>query len=305
MTLEFRIDEIERITITEFGVGQDNGNDPKFTAVPGDANVQIALCEMARATWNAMQKHEDGPAQYQPSEKYGSTAYLFVPSNDNLDTAVRKLHEAQNLPIDGMALNDLSNVFCYFFARFADDQGRRLTALRRASHFKGMLKHRLARLLSDTLTIVEDKIFKLDTDFDLLVDSEYTYILRPSAFEFLGGLKQAILDAVPSNIVSIQEDMAFMDFGDVQNYASKRPRAARYLASVRTQNLGGITREALVSSCRAAGVKLEETAGVVKVADRDVMGFLEVLDRRRYQVELIPGTPEQFKAASRSRIDGR
>lgn len=303
MTLEFRIDEIERITITEFGVGRDNGNDSKFTAVPGDADVQTALCEMAQATWSAMQKHEDGPAQYQPSEKYGSTAYLFVPSDDNLGTSVRELHEAQNLPIDGMALDDPSNIFCYF-ARFTDDQGRRLTALRRASHFKGVLKHQLVRLLSDTLTIVEDKIFKLDTDFDLLVDSERTYILRPSAFEFLGGLKQAILDAVPSNIVSLQKDMAFIDFGDVQNYASRHSRAARYLASIRTQNLEGITREALVNLCNATGVKLKETNGVVKVANGHVMGFLEVLDRRRYQIELVPDTPEQFKAVSRSRIDG-
>ncbi len=32
------------------------------------------------------------------------------------------------------------------------------------------------------------------------------------------------------------------------------------------------------------------------------MGFLEVLDRRRYRLELIDGQAENFKASSRSKI---
>ncbi len=33
-----------------------------------------------------------------------------------------------------------------------------------------------------------------------------------------------------------------------------------------------------------------------------VMGFLEVLDRRRYELELVGGHPERFKAGSRTPI---
>jgi hypothetical protein len=32
------------------------------------------------------------------------------------------------------------------------------------------------------------------------------------------------------------------------------------------------------------------------------MDFLEVLDRRRYELELVKGSPEQYKAASRRKI---
>lgn len=32
------------------------------------------------------------------------------------------------------------------------------------------------------------------------------------------------------------------------------------------------------------------------------MGFLEVLDRRRYEVKLVPDEPEQFRAPSRTRL---
>jgi len=33
------------------------------------------------------------------------------------------------------------------------------------------------------------------------------------------------------------------------------------------------------------------------------MGFLEVLDRRRYELELVKGLPERYKASSRRKIE--
>ena len=38
-----------------------------------------ALREMVQATWDAMQRDKDGPAKYEPSEKHGSTEYLYLP----------------------------------------------------------------------------------------------------------------------------------------------------------------------------------------------------------------------------------
>src|SRR2546426_481228 len=85
----------------------------------------------------------------------------------------------------GVGRDDPATVFCYF-ARLTDSKGRRLTALRRATQFKGVLKSRLLRLVTDSLKLVEDHIFKLDRDFDLLIDSANVHILRPSGFEFAG-----------------------------------------------------------------------------------------------------------------------
>ncbi len=298
--LDFNFQNVE---VTEFGVGREDSHDSQFVSVRVDAGVQAALLEMAQTTWKEMQNSPEGPVQYQPSEKHGSTEYLLVPKDNGLDKGIRELHEANNLTIDGNALNEPNEIFCYF-ARFIDNQNRRLTGLRRASQFKGVLKNRLIHFANDSLKIVEDKLFKLDGDFDLLIDSEYTHIWRPSAFESISGAKQAILDAVPNNVDSIKRDVDFIDFESIQAYASKHLRAARYLASIRTQQLAGISCDALKRQCRTTGVKIEEADGLLRVADVHVMGFLEVLDRRRYQVELVPGTPEQFKAASRSKIDG-
>lgn len=302
MKLDF---DIGKVAVTEFGVGRDDGNGRTFVAVPVDADVQAALREMAQATWDAMQKDEDGPAAYQPSEKHGSTEYLYLPLGDDLASSVRDLHEAANLDIDASALADPSDVFCYF-ARLTDSKKRHLTALRRATQFKGVLKSkgRLVRMLDDSLRVIEDTVFKLDNDFDLLIDSGNVHILRPSGFEVAGKLEQAILDAVAENITAIRKDLTFVEFAGIEEYASKHPRAARYLASIRGQKeTKNIDKSALKKLCKQTGVEVKESGGKIIVDDSHVMGFLEVLDRRRYEVELVKDSPERFRAGSRRKIE--
>lgn len=303
MTLAF---DFENVSTTEFGIGRDDERGQTFDLVPVDREVQHALQEMASATRNAMEELSDEPARYQPSEKYESTEYVDLPLDDRLVEPLRQVHRANNLPVDPTALADPSSVFCYF-ARMTDKRGRQLTALRRATQFKGVLKNRLIRLTTDTLRIIEDKVFKLDNDFDLLIDATTVHILRPNSFEFLGKLQDAVLAAVPENVTAIQGDLPFIDFAEIQDYASKHPRAARYLASIRSQKeTKNIDKLALKKLCKAMGVKIEEAKGKISVVEADVMGFLEILDRRRYEVELVKDSPERFRATSRRKLgEGR
>jgi len=298
--------DIGNVTVTEFGVGRDNGNGQSFVAVPVDAEVQTALHEMVQATWAAMQNNGDDPAKYEPSEKHGGTEYLYVTLDDDLASGIRDLHAAANLNIDASALADPSNVFSYF-ARLTDNKKRRLTALRRATQFKGIVKSkgRLVRMLDDSLRIVKDTVFKLDSDFDLLVDAANVHILRPSGFEFAGQLQQAILDAVPENVKAIHKDLAYVEFDGIEAYAGRHPRAARYLASIRGQaETKNIDKASLKRLCKSTGVEVTETKGKITVASGHEIGFLEVLDRRRYELELVKGQPERFRAASRKKLNG-
>ena len=213
--------------------------------------------QMAVDTWGSMSEsmHIDGATSYEPSEKYAATDYVVVSADELWDIDLRELHEANNLPLDSNGLQAPNEVFCYF-ARMTDTQGRRLTALRRATQFKGILKSRLIQVLTDQLTAVEDKVFKLDADFDLLIDQDYTHVWRPTAFESLANLRFAILNAVPDNISKIATDLPFLNLDGVQAYAASRPRAARYLASISSsQELNGITADTLTSLCRRTGVK--------------------------------------------------
>ncbi|MCG6117350.1 MAG: DUF4868 domain-containing protein [Aquimonas sp.] len=301
MNLSF---DLKKVTLVEFGVGRDVGSGQTFVAVPIDAKVQKALHEMTQATWQAMQQDAEGPTKYEPSDKHGSVEYLYLPLDDDMAMGVRDLHQAANLPLDSAALATPEKVLCYF-VRLTDDQQRKLTALRRASQFKGIVKNkgRLIRLIDDTLQIVEDTVFKLDSDFDLPIDANNVHILRPSGFEFAGKLQQAILDAVPVNVAAIKSELTFIVFDGIEKYAAKHTRAARYLASIRGQEeMKSIDKTALNKLCKSTGVDVSESTGKMIIADGHEMAFLQVLDRRRYHLELVKDKPEKFVAASRKPV---
>lgn len=296
MKLQFDLGSVQLI---EFGVGRDDDDERTYVYVPVDAGVQAALREMTADTWAGMQGESDDPLRYEPSEKHAGVEYVYLPLDDALSAPVKALHEAVNLNPNANALSDPASVFCYF-ARLTDSKGRHLTALRRATQFKGVLKNRLIRLANDALKIIEDKVFKLDNDFDLLIDDANIHILRPSGFEFVGQLQSAVLEAVPQNIKLIQKDIGFVDFDGIAAYAAKHPRAARYLASIRGQKESkNIDKRNLKKLCKATGVEIKEVNRKVVVDDHHVMGFLEVLDRRRYEIELVKDAPERYRAASR------
>lgn len=299
MKLNFNLHNVKT---TEFGIGHDNGDDQAFLFVTVDGHVQSALGEMVVETWNTMQSISQSPSRYEPSEKHGSCDYVYLPLSDDLNVQLRQLHEASNLAVDSTALSDPSKIFCYF-ARLTDAKGQHLTAVRRATQFKGVLKSRLLRLTTDALKMIEDKVFKLDTDFDLLMDTKNVHILRPSGFEFVGQLQEAVLAAAPGNIKEIQKDLTFVNFDAVQEYANKHPRAARYLASIRTQKqTENINKQALMKLCKSTGVETHLVNGMINIQDGHVMGFLEVLDRRRYEVELVKDSPECYRAPSRQKL---
>ena len=301
MTIEFDLDDV---VTTEFGVGREgDGASAVFGVVPMDAGVRTALVSMARVTAERMESAEDGGAEYDPAEKHGSTEYLVVSAGGSLDAGIRELHDAENLAPDRSRLGEPEAIVSYF-ARFTDGEDRRLTAIRRAGQFKGVLKNRLASFRDDRLRIVEDDVFKLDNDFDVLLDASLTHIWRPAAFEFVSRLRQAILDAVPSNVGAIAAELPFVEVEGIESYAESRPRAARYLASIRSQRLEGVDRDALVALCRKTGVGVQEVNGRVAAEPGNEMGFLEVLDRRRYRIELVPEQPERFRAPSRKSLDG-
>lgn len=298
VALEF---DLANISSVEFGVGYDEGDNRAFCLIPVDNDVQDALLEMVRRTWDIMQKLNE-PRKYEPAEKYGSTEYVCVPLDDDVAEFMRNLHKAENIIYNVHVLKEPDTIFCYF-SRLIDGGGRRLTAVRRAVHFKGVLKSRLIHLLSDALRLVNDRVFRLDMDFDLLVDSGYIHVLRPSSFEFVGKLQQALLESVPEIVKVIQNDMPFVDFRPILEYATKHPRAAPYLASIRSQEENkNIDRKRLIDHCKATGVDVHLEGDKIVVAKGQEMAFLEVLDRRRYEVELVEGSPERFRATSREKI---
>lgn len=293
--------EIDTIETVNFGVGRDD--DQSFVIVPADGSVQDALKEILAATCEAMERLGE-PRRYEPSEKHESVEFLYLSAKDPLAQALLDLHAAANLPVDAAALGSPECIFSYF-GQFIDANGKRVTGLRRASQFKGVLKsqNRLVRFIDDTLKIIPDNVFKLDTEFDLLIDDDNMLILRPGGFESAGKLRNAILAAVPENIDALNQEISFVNFGSIMEYAITRPRAARLLASIRSHpNNDKISIDRLQEWCRRTGVEVNVSDDCISVAEKHEMAFLELLDRRLYEVDLTED-PELYRAPSRIRVN--
>ena len=295
--------DLDALSTIEFGVGRDTDTSP-FVLVPADGEVADALIDMVRTTILHFEANTDWRA-YEPSEKYGSTEYLQTALHDSLVKGIRELHEAENLPADAEALAAPEVVFCYF-ARLFDVHGRKLTALRRAAQFKGLLKRPLLRRLrgSDDYGIETLPVFKLDSDFDVLADSQTIHIWRPSGFEYVARLHRQILAVAPQIFAELQVTLPFVDLSSVAAFAKDRSRAARLAASIRSRRrTANVDQDALVEQCERTDVRVETASdGRLRITEGHEIGFLEVLDRRRYNLELVIGELEAFRAASRTEI---
>lgn len=299
MNLEF---DLQRIETTEFGIGRSNAEENPFVSVPVARGVQEVLREMVETTHDAMR--ESGlPARYEPSEKYEPTEYLCLSVDDQLCDFLIDLHNTTNLPIDVNAIKQTDNISAYF-ARFTDGRNRRLTAVRQATQFKGDLKKKLMILVDDAFEIVPSSIFRLDSDFDVIIDDNFVHIWKPRAFERLFNLNSAIMNSVPKNIQIIGQRLPFIDFGSVETYASNHPLAARYLASIKSQDLN-IERTLLELYCKENGVQFSEDNGRLTFEKEHVMSLLRVLDRRRYSIKLVQNNPERFVATGRRKIENK
>ena len=287
--------------IVEFGVELRTNTDDELFLVPVDSSVQVALLEMVDATRKAMSEVRDKPHKYDPAEKYTSPTFLHLPVQNDIAEWFLRVHQSENWTQRLGALNDHRHIFCYL-ARITYEDYSRVTAIRRASYFKGMLKKRLVAVMSGALRMVEDTVFKLDRDFDVLIEADDILILRPSPFEAMGHLRQAVLNAVPSNVARIKKKMPFVQFDNIQEYAETHVRAARYLCSIHEHRLGDIDKDRLMSQCRDTLVEVSEVDGQVVVDKDNVSGFLQILDRRRWAVSLVKEAPEAYSASSRQRI---
>ncbi|EPB6942201.1 DUF4868 domain-containing protein [Proteus mirabilis] len=297
--------DFENVNITEFGLGLDSPN-RDFVFVPVDEVVQKSLVEMVSLTKSQMQDRASSVGRYQPSEKYASIEYLTFSLNDPLVQELKILHESENVPEDCNAFDNINQCFAYF-VKLTDNNRQRITAVRRSTQFKTLIKkrHRLVQYVDNTLKSLEETVFKLDNDFDFIIQNDLIHILRPSGLEFTAQLQKAIMDAVPVNIASIASEIDFVNFDSISQYAQNHPRAARYIASIKSQSEAiNISQDKLERYCEKTNVVTKKVDGKINLDSSQIMGFLEVLDRRRYEIDLKDdGESEVYRAPSRSRVN--
>jgi hypothetical protein len=290
----------QQIQSVEFGVCLDTVDGESYRLVPCVAAVQQALKEMLEGTRRSLFADGSGFTEFSPAEKYASNERLRIALTSDLVNKQREVFETINLPTDPNALNNTDSVVSYF-AIFRDNRSQKLLAFRRAAQFKGILKKRLIRFSDDALSIVPDKVFKLDTDFDFLIFDNQVLIWRPSGFVFTADIDNQIAACAKENISYIEETIACVDFTDLREFVSTHKRGMRLVAVIKSrQDLGAIAPNLLHAECKQARIPLRQENGKLFPEPGHELAFLMLLDRRRYTITLIEGQPETYEAASRN-----
>ena len=301
MKIEF---DTSRFLTTEFGVGQRVGAIVRYSLFNADNTVKDALRGEVEAMLTGTAKEITDPPHYDPAEQYGNSEYLVLPLRHELATSLAELHETDILALSSFDLQLLRNSFCYFM-RGTDKSGRRLTALNRAAQLKATLgkQGRLMTWIADTLQVISDPVMQLNSGFDIVIDSAFIHIFHPASFRILANVDEAVAKAVPRNIKALSQAAHFVEWLNIGEYATRHPRAASLLASIRTKGYAeNLDKARLESLCKVTDVVLDTSQEFITVPDGQILPFLEVLDRRRYEIDLVPDTPEQYKASSRTEI---
>lgn len=207
-----------------------------------------------------------------------------------------------NLPTDTHGLDKPDDLLSYF-AIFRDESKRKLMAFRRAAQFKGVVKKHLITFMRDALHIVEDDLFKLDTDFDFLIYDDKAFIWRPSGFTFMAEIDEQLAASAAANVSVIAKDMQKVDFAPILKFVATHKKAMRLVAALKSRgDLGTVSLALLEKNCKANGVEFTKPGGKLTPKAGSEYQFLEVLDRRLYTVTLVQSTPETYEAASRSQL---
>lgn len=304
MTLGFDVENIAQATV-EFGVGRrisdDKSPSPVYVSITADDDVQRALSTMAMDTWKEMERIAGDPEVYDPAEEPSGRDHLILPLTDPLAIPFRDLYEARSFNPDNAALDEPGQVFSYY-AQFTDSNGDRLLAQRRADQFKGQLKKKLVAFRGDSLRLVTESIFQLNTDFDVLIDADYVHIVNPASFKSLGGIDEAIKQSVAGNARQLSLEFPEVNWARIENHALSHPRSASLLASIRIKgHAENIDIDSFLESCAHEQVAVSCPNGTIEVPVDHIQDFLEVLDRRRYGVNYT-GQQERYRATRRHRL---
>ena len=301
MNLAFHLDNITNI---EFCVGVTNGEKTDLVSVPVDEGVKKLLPEILKTTLTRLLYNEriERPLdKLELAEKYAASERLIASMLEPYMEVLRGFTGTTNLTSSAAVMEQAQNI-AFYFARFTDPQRRTLFAFRRASTFKAVLRarHRLVQLVDDTLRLVDDNIFRLDEDFDFITAGDDCLILHYTGFEQLAEIQTVVSAKASSFMAEIADKAGFIHKDRLGDYVRHHPRAAKLVASLRSRgDLDRLSEKKVKALCKKNGIQTETIGGLISPRPGFEIAFLEILDRRRYNLSLIEKENEFYVATSR------
>lgn len=286
---------------TEFFVAFPGDQDALYN-VPVMPRVTAELQKMLRKTLENLGSADNWNA-FECSEQYKSIEQLTIDITDPIASKVAQLYSATNLPSAANALADNPSGIDYYFAKFWDNQGKYCVAVRKASQFKSALNKPLMYVVNGQLDIIQDKIFRLNDDFDFIIFEDRIAIYRPTQFERIAEVDTAFQEMIPSLIQSVSSRATNIDFTFADDLTKKSSKARRLIAAIsKRDDIIGLDHQLFGKSCQNCKIPVTENNGKWMPNSGYELDLLEMLDRRRFADPLVEDQPENYRAAARTKL---
>lgn len=296
--------EFDFHNIAEVNFGVSLRSDGSMYFIPTDGATKEALRETLRSTRNLLTGLDGDWELLDISEDYGSRRKIYAPRDNEFMAELSAVYDAG-------ALDDLANVqdhatdIDFYFAEFRDNQQRRAVGIRKATKLKGTLsaRNRLVRLIDDTLVLIPDAVLNLDTEFDVIVTGTNVFILNPRQAEQVAKIVEHVAATAAVKIQAIEAAVPFLDLARIAAKIGRHPRMARHAASIASNpNLANFQRPLVEQMAAHHGIRFTEVGGRLRCRVADEAKLLELLDARRYHLDLQGNGGDPYRATARQRV---
>ncbi|MDM9645564.1 DUF4868 domain-containing protein [Rhizobium sp. S163] len=295
--------DLANIASVNLGVGLKQNGNRYF--IPSDAGTKGALSAILQDTAQTFEGVATAWEVYDVSEDYGDTRRIYSPRNSEYMAKLSAIFDIGGLP-DLANLNDHVRDIEYYFGEFTDGQGRRAVGIRKATQLKGTLgaRNRLVRLVNDTVVMIEEETLKLDSIFDVIVTDANVFILNPRNVELVAKITEQVAATAANKIQHIHDTLQFLDLSRIQAGISKHRQMARHAASVAAHpNLANFQQaniEAMAVQHKVVFKTLPN--GRLQCRVQDHAKLLEILDARRYHLDLAGDGGDPYRATGRQKV---
>lgn len=296
---EFDLNDIQSVN---FAVALRSNGNRYF--VPTDVHIKDALKDVLRATASGFEQLDGDWEPHDISEDYGDRRRVYAPRNTDYLADLSAIFGAG-------ALDDLANAHdCvpdidYYFGVFHDNQGRKAIGIKKGTQLKGTLgaRNKLMRLADDSLQMIEDDVLKLDREFDAIITDGHVFMLKVRSVEYLANIVEHVAGAAALKVRQIHNTVAFLDLSRIEADIAEHPRMARMAAAIAARSdLALIQRNRIEELAEHHGLVLNEVGGRLRCRRQDEAKLLEILDARRYHLDLTATGAVPYRATGRQKV---
>lgn len=287
---------------TEFITAIGTGMKPEIGHVRIGTGIQEALHQAVIDTWEGMESHIDEGGNYDPADSHSSTGYLFVPLNSQFSEKAEYLH---NTPSQGELADPLEMLprISLYIARMEDDSGNRISAVKKINDFAGPFARNIWGTITNAELVLDtEPKFQLHKDFDFFVADDGIYVYQYKAFENACSLQKVIKESVGRNLLELEQNSIFVDYGSLLEFSSGSIRAARSIASIKANNYDQrMDAHRLKYYCKEHNVEYTEVGGRMSVQGGHLT-FIRIIARQILGIELVEGEHEGFLSLNRKAL---